>query len=387
MRRVFVRAGRGAGYPIEIGAGLLKDIGRLVRESFDAPPRRVALVSNRRVFGLYGERATASLRGAGFEAMPWLMGDGERHKSLRTLERALSFLSESRLERGDAIVALGGGVVGDLAGFAAAVYLRGVAFVQAPTTLLAQIDSSVGGKTGVNTREGKNLVGAFHQPRAVVIDTECLKTLPRRELTAGWCEAVKQGAVGDRKLFLQTQKFLAAQRSKAGAVVVDEGDAEELSRLIAAQCAFKAKIVAGDEREELSRTDARSRRILNFGHTVGHALEAVTLYRRFRHGEAVGYGMLAAGEISEKLGLLGRTELECLREAVRLAGRLPRASDLDAEAILRAIRNDKKSSGGSVRWVLLETIGRARRGWKGHPGARGAFVNPRRARPAALNHP
>jgi 3-dehydroquinate synthase len=276
------------------------------------------------------------------------------------LERALRFLSESGLERGDAVVALGGGVVGDLAGFAAAVYLRGVAFVQAPTTLLAQIDSSVGGKTGVNTREGKNLVGAFHHPRSVVIDTDCLKTLPRRELTAGWCEAVKQGAAGDRKLFLRTQKFLAAGGRKAGGVDVDGGRDEELARLIAAQCAFKARIVAGDEREDAGRTDSRSRRILNFGHTVGHALEAVTRYRRFRHGEAVGYGMVAAAEISEKLGLLGRTELECLREAVRLAGRLPRASDLDAETLTHAIRRDKKPSGGSVRWVLLESIGRAR---------------------------
>jgi 3-dehydroquinate synthase len=360
MRRVLVRAGRGGAYPIEIGAGALTDLGRLTRESFDAPPRRVALVSNRRVFGLYGEGAAESLRGAGFELKHWLMGDGERHKSLRTLERALRFLTESGLERGDAVVALGGGVVGDLAGFAAAVYLRGVSFVQAPTTLLAQIDSSVGGKTGVNTREGKNLVGAFHHPRVVVVDTDCLKTLPRRELTAGWCEAVKQGAAGDRKLFLRTQKFLAAGGPGAGGFAHVEGRGEELARLIAAQCAFKAKVVAGDEREDVGRTDARSRRILNFGHTVGHALEAVTRYRRFRHGEAVGYGMLAAAEISEKLGLLGRTELECLRGAVRLAGRLPRASDLDAETISLAVRNDKKSSGGSVRWVLLESIGRAR---------------------------
>ncbi len=360
MRRVLVRAGRGESYPIEIGAGTLADIGRLTRESFDAPPRRVALVSNRRVFGLYGEKALKSLRAAGFEVKRWLMGDGERYKSLRTLERALGFLSESGLERNDAVLALGGGVVGDLAGFAAAVYLRGVAFVQAPTTLLAQIDSSVGGKTGVNTREGKNLVGAFHHPRVVVVDTDCLKTLPRRELTAGWCEAVKQGAVGDLKLFRQTQKFLASEGQEAGGLSVDEGRTEELSRLIAAQCAFKAKVVAGDEREDVGRTDARSRRILNFGHTVGHALEAVTRYRRFRHGEAVGYGMIAAAEISEKLGLLGRTELECLREAVRLAGRLPRASDLEPETIALAIRNDKKSVGGSVRWVLLESIGRAR---------------------------
>jgi 3-dehydroquinate synthase len=352
------------------------------------------------VFALYGGRAVESLRAAGFDVAHWLMGDGERFKSLRTAERALDFLSASKLERSDAVVALGGGVVGDLAGFAAAVYLRGVAFVQVPTTLLAQIDSSVGGKTGVNTRAGKNLVGAFHQPAAVVVDTETLRTLPPRELTAGWCEAIKQGAVSDEKLFERTRKFLEAEAKrkaqmliaqrpgrKSDAFIVARGEEasrrggekeslreennlrgetdegrreEELARIIAAQCAFKAKIVAGDEREDVGRGDARSRRVLNFGHTVGHALEAVTGYRRFRHGEAVGYGMIAAAEISKRLALLGASELESLREAVRLAGRLPSASDLDAETICGALRADKKSVGGSVRWVLLEGIGRAR---------------------------
>lgn len=360
VRHVVVRTGRREGYRIEIGGRLLSDLGRVARESLAGHSHRVALISNPRVFGLYGTRAVGSLRAAGFDVTHWLMGDGERHKNLRTAGYALRFLSERGLERGDAVVALGGGVVGDLAGFASAVYLRGVSLVQVPTTLLAQIDSSVGGKTGVNTPEGKNLIGAFHHPRAVVVDTDCLRTLPRRELTAGWCEAIKQGAAGDRKLFTRTQKFLAAEALGAGAFDVGAGREEELARLIAAQCAFKAGIVAGDEREEVGRTDARSRRILNFGHTVGHALEAVTRYRRFRHGEAVGYGMLAAGEISVRLGLLEQTELEYLREAVRLAGRLPRASDLDAETISLALRNDKKSVGGSVRWVLLESLGRAR---------------------------
>jgi 3-dehydroquinate synthase len=241
--------------------------------------------------------------------------------------------------------------------------------VQAPTTLLAQIDSSVGGKTGVNTAAGKNLVGAFHQPAAVVVDTDTLGTLPRRELTAGWCEALKQGAVGDRRLFERTRKFLAAEAlRRAGAAhagekgsdKVDAARDEELARIIAAQCAFKARVVAGDEREELGRADARSRKVLNFGHTVGHALEALTGYRRFRHGEAVGYGCLAAGEISKRLGLLDESELESLRAAVALAGRLPAAEDLDAETIRRALRKDKKAVGGSVRWVLLERLGRAR---------------------------
>lgn len=355
VRRVRVRLGGGAGYQIEVGAGRLAALGAAAREALGPRAGRAALISNRRVYELYGRRADESLKASGFEVARLLIGDGERFKTWRTAERVLDFLSASKLERSDAVVALGGGVVGDVAGFAAALYLRGVALVQAPTTLLAQVDSSVGGKTGVNTAAGKNLVGAFHQPRAVVIDTETLGTLPGRELTAGWCEAVKQGAAGDRRLFDRTLDFLAR-----GAREDESRRDEELSRLVAAQCAFKARIVAGDEREDVSRRDARSRRILNFGHTVGHALEAVTRYRRFRHGEAVGRGMLAAGEISVRLGLLGETELESLRGAVRLAGRLPRADDLDAETIRRAIRSDKKSVGGRVQWVLLESLGRAR---------------------------
>ncbi|HEY0172852.1 MAG TPA: 3-dehydroquinate synthase family protein [Pyrinomonadaceae bacterium] len=362
-----VRLGGGRGYRVEIGAGALARLGAVARAGLGRGARKVALVSNPRVFGLYGARAVESLRGAGLEVAHWLMPEGERFKTLRTGERALGFFSGFGLERSDGVVALGGGVVGDLAGFAAALYLRGVPLVQAPTTLLSQIDSSVGGKTGVNTAAGKNLVGAFHQPAAVVVDTDTLKTLPRRELTAGWCEAVKQGAVGDRRLFERTRKFLSEEagagrnlRGGPGVIGSDAGRAEELARIIAAQCAFKARIVAGDEREEVGRDDARSRKVLNFGHTVGHALEAVTNYRRFRHGEAVGYGCLAAGEISTRLGLLDESELESLRGAVALAGRLPGAEDLDAETIRRALRKDKKAVGGSVRWVLLESLGHAR---------------------------
>jgi len=364
MKRVVVRLKGERNYPIEIGAGVLPRLGEVARENLAPEARRVALVSNRRVLGLYGARAVASLRAAGFNVSHWLLGDGERFKTLRTAEACLRFLSESKLERSDVVVALGGGVVGDLAGFAAALYMRGVSFVQVPTTLLAQIDSSVGGKTGVNTREGKNLIGAFHQPSAVLVDTDALRTLPPRELTAGWCEAIKQGAVGDRRLFERTRKFLADEARRKGPdegkETLDDGRDEKLARIIAAQCAFKAKIVAGDEREDVGRADARSRRVLNFGHTIGHALEALTNFRRFRHGEAVGYGMLAAGEISKRLGLLDESELESLRGAVRLAGPLPSASDLDAENIRGALRMDKKAVGGSVRWVLLERVGRAR---------------------------
>jgi 3-dehydroquinate synthase len=358
--QVKVKLKGGAGYSIEIGAGTLKRLGALARESVSPEARRVAVISNRRVFELYGERAVSSLRAAGFAVTHWLMGEGERFKSFRTAEIALSYLSQSKLERSDVVVALGGGVVGDLAGFAAALYLRGISFVQAPTTLLAQIDSSVGGKTGVNTASGKNLVGAFHQPRAVAIDTDTLLTLPRRELTAGFCEAIKQGAAGDLALFKRTVNFLSANRRNVGNGLSLQGRDEELAQLVAKQCAFKARIVQSDEREDITRIDARSRRILNFGHTVGHALEAVTNYRRFRHGEAVGHGMLAAAQISKMLGLLAESELESLREAVHLAGRLPRADDIDVDAISNAVKLDKKSVAGSIRWVLLERLGEAR---------------------------
>jgi 3-dehydroquinate synthase len=287
------------------------------------------------------------------------MKDGEQHKSMRSLEQALKFFSESGLERNDAVIALGGGVVGDLAGFAAATYLRGVAFINVPTTLLAQIDASVGGKTGINTGAGKNLVGAFHQPRLVLIDTDTLQSLPQRELTAGWCEAVKHGAAGDRKLFDRTVRLL--RRGTDFSLCSDtEKSQTEVCATIAAHCRFKAAIVAGDEREATDRTDRRSRKILNFGHTTAHALEAVTNYRRFRHGEAVGYGMIVAAEISKSLGMLKPGELELLRRAVRACGPLPPADDIKIDELIGAMKGDKKSVGGQIKWVLLEAIGRAR---------------------------
>lgn len=341
-------------YEILIGCGLLADAGRVARGCLGEQAQRIALISNKQVFSLYGPTATRSLDASGFSVSHWLMGDGERHKTMQTADKALRFLSEAGLERSDGVVALGGGVVGDLAGFAAAVYLRGVRFIQLPTTLLAQIDSSVGGKTGVNLATGKNLVGSFHQPGAVVIDIETLATLPARELVAGWCECVKQGAVSSRKLFKQTTDFLADFNSKPMAI------SAELERLIASHCAFKASIVAADEREDSARRDRHSRRILNFGHTTAHALEAVTNYRRFRHGEAVGHGMLVAGELSKNLGLLAQSELELLRRAVSLCGPLPHTADLDAAAIISAIARDKKRTAGRVQWVLLESIGRPR---------------------------
>ena len=345
-------------YEIKIGSGLIETLGDEVSAAVGSA-RRAVLISNKIVFGLYGSRATQSLKRAGLTVNDWLLGDGERHKSFRSLERAIQFLSESGLERNDVVVALGGGVVGDLAGFAASVYLRGVAFVQVPTTLLAQIDSSVGGKTGINLPSGKNRVGTFHQPRLVVVDTDTLQTLPPRELTSGFCEMIKQGAVGDRKLFDRTVRLLK-RRGPELKVMAGTPSPPNLAATIAAHCRFKAEIVANDEREALDRTDARSRRILNFGHTTAHALEKVTHYQHFRHGEAVGYGMLVAGELSKSLGRLPSDALESLREALKLCGPFPRTDGLSIEEIVAAMAADKKAVDGKLKWVLLEDIGRPR---------------------------
>lgn len=350
-RRVLVRLNHP--YDIIVGSGTLQSVGAITRKALGESSRRIVLISNRKVFGLFAKQILAGRAEHNFKTKVFLLGDGERYKSFRALERALSFLASLGLERSDAIVALGGGVVGDLAGLVAALYMRGIAFIQVPTTLLAQIDASVGGKTGVNLPQGKNLVGAFHQPRAVIIDIESLQTLPKRELTSGWCEAIKQGAVAGRSLFDDTRNVLEDNRS-------DAQYREQLISLIDAHCCFKASVVAGDEYEAPERTVRASRRILNFGHTVGHALEAVTAYRRFKHGEAVGYGMMVAGEISRRLGLLKNGEFEELRQAIQLCGPLPRADDLEQTAIIRALQGDKKSAGGQMKWVLLQKIGSAR---------------------------
>jgi 3-dehydroquinate synthase len=341
-------------YEIGIGRDILPETGERTRACLGDQAQRIALISNPKVFSLYGAAVTQSLKASGFSVWSFAIADGERHKSLRMAESVLNFLSEAALERTEGVVALGGGVVGDVVGFAAAVYLRGLPFIQIPTTLLAQIDSSVGGKTGVNLPSGKNLVGSFHQPSAVIVDIGTLATLPGRELTAGWCECVKQGAVASRKLFQETTDCLSAINGHGK--LFEAG----LERLVADHCAFKASIVSADEREDAARRDRRSRRILNFGHTVGHALEAVTNYRRFRHGEAVGHGMLVAGELSKNLGLLDQSELELLRQAVRSCGSLPSAKNIDQAALYDAINLDKKRASGYVQWVLLEGIGKPR---------------------------
>lgn len=347
-------------YHIRIGWNILSQLGDFTRDSTGDKTRRVCIVSNKKVFGLYGKIAQMSLENSGFSVSVFLMPDGERYKNSTVLAKVLDFFSVQKLTRSDAVIALGGGVVGDLAGFAAAIFQRGLPLIQVPTTFLAQIDSSVGGKTAVNTAAGKNMIGAFHQPHGVLVDLATLKTLPPREIRAGFYEAIKHAAISHQTLFEQTQNILEKfplrhfQRYHQ-----NESFRFELQNLIAANIEFKAQIVAGDARENVEREDSRSRRVLNFGHTVGHALEKATLYQRFKHGEAVGIGMIAAAEISEKIGKITKHELNLLSDVIRSVGKLPRADDIAAETIIKAFSHDKKAAGDSFKWILLDNLGHA----------------------------
>lgn len=345
-------------YLVHVGSDLLGSAGEFAAASLPPDVGRIMLVSNPKVFGLYGKKVSASLRRAGYKVETFLMGDGERHKSLATAERLLKAMSSCGISRSDAVAALGGGVVGDLAGFVSAVHLRGVPFVQIPTTLLAMIDSSVGGKTAVNTAFGKNMVGAFHQPSGVLVDVGVLATLDRRELTAGLCEAVKHGLLSGNKLFAKTASFIGGHPAGAVAAAIKGGGAaSELAELVAGQIDFKRKIVSGDEAESPERRDPHSRKILNLGHTFAHALEKVTLYRRFKHGEAVGHGLRFATRLSAELDLLSPRVLNTFNKVVNHLDQLPSLRDIDRVEVLKAFKFDKKAAEGSVQLILLEGIG------------------------------
>lgn len=349
-------------YEIRVGADLLDNIGDFAKNLLSEKTGRICLFSNPKVYGLYGERAEQSLQNAGFDVSAFLMKDGERHKNWHSLEAALDFFSEQKLTRVDAVVALGGGVVGDLAGFASAIYLRGIPFIQVPTTLLAQIDSSVGGKTGINSATVKNSIGAFYQPRGVLVDIETLQTLAPRELAAGFYEVVKHAALSGKALFGQTQNFLQEFPLEQFPELFADKNADfltALQNLIAANIAFKAEIVAGDERETVSRNDNRSRKILNFGHTIGHALEQLTEYKQLKHGEAVAYGMMAAADLSKRLGKLNENDINLLNEVLLSVGKLPELKNTAPEQVIAALAHDKKAVGDSFKWILLERIGRA----------------------------
>lgn len=335
-------------YDITIASRFLEQTGDITRVALGPKTRKLAIISNSRVHGFYGRAVEKSLKRAGFATLTHLIGDGERAKSLSTAEKALAFMIANRFERSDAVIALGGGVVGDLAGFVAACYQRGVNYIQIPTTLLAQIDSSVGGKTAVNHRLGKNLIGAFHQPRAVIIDPQTLATLPKRELRAGLYEALKYGVIWDRRLFEMLNEKLED---------IFALDPDLLTRIIARCCEIKAEVVTADERE------SGLRRILNFGHTVGHALESVTAYRRLKHGEAVGYGMQCASKIAEKAGIIPPAEADGIRFGVERLSRfghiakLPPIDDLKVQNVVAAMAHDKKVSQGKLPLILPTRIG------------------------------
>jgi 3-dehydroquinate synthase len=343
-------------YQINIGHDLLKTCGNWAKSCLTEKTHKIIIVSNKKVFSLYGEKTVQNIEKAGFAVSAHLIGDGEKFKNFRTLEKTLNFFSENKLKRTDAVIALGGGVVGDLTGFAASIYLRGIPFLQIPTTLLSMIDSSVGGKTAINSNFGKNLIGTFYQPHGVLIDAKTLQTLPTRELFAGFCEAIKQGAIGHQKLFDETADLLA--NNQLNRFSSSFNDYKKLETLLANQVKFKAEIVSNDEKEDVSRTDSRSRKILNFGHTIGHALEKVTNYKRFKHGEAVGLGMLVAVEISKSLDFCGQHTLNLLNGVLPRVGKFPKTNDIEIEKVVDAILFDKKSVGKSVQWILLEEIGK-----------------------------
>jgi len=349
---------RAASYEVVIAADVLKECGAWASECLGGTGSRVAIVSNEKVFDLYGSAVENSLSQAGFRVSHFLIGDGEEFKSLPTAQAALEYLAVEEISRTDAVVALGGGVVGDLAGFAAALHLRGIGLLQIPTTLLAMIDSSVGGKTGVNTAIGKNLIGAFHQPKGVLIDIATLATLPERELAAGFCEMIKHGALCGEDLLRQTDQFLAAfPVSDLSEPINDHLFQAQITDLISANIALKGRIVAGDERESARRADGQSRKILNLGHTLAHALEKVTGYQYFKHGEAVGWGVLFAAELSKTLALCDETVVKLLNDVVHRLGPLPTLAGIDEEAVFAAFRFDKKNVSGAFQMVLLKHIG------------------------------
>jgi 3-dehydroquinate synthase len=346
-------------YRIEVGNEILRESGLRARGILSEDTNKIALISNQKVFDLYGKLVSESFEKNGFKVKTFLIGDGEEYKSLATLGATLEFLGRNEIKRTDAVIALGGGVVGDLAGFAASVYLRGIPLLQIPTTLLSMIDSSVGGKTAVNTEFGKNLVGTFYQPKGVLVDIATLRTLENREVVAGFCEAIKQGAIGNRELFDKTAKFLKQfPVKKFNRHFDNDSFLKSIQNLLSEQVKFKAQIVAQDEKESSRRTDSNSRKILNFGHTTAHALEKVTDYKYFKHGEAVGYGILVAAEISKKLDICDEDSINLLNDVVGLVGKLPETKNIEIDKILESFIFDKKAIGQSLQWILLESIGK-----------------------------
>jgi 3-dehydroquinate synthase len=330
-------------YPVEIGAGSLASLG--ARVAALCGPRKAVLVTAPPIGRRYGARALRSLRAAGLRASRVEIPDGDAAKSLRQAARLYDALLERGADRDSVLVALGGGVIGDLTGFAAATFLRGIPFVQVPTTLLAMVDASVGGKTGVNLPQGKNLVGAFHQPRLVLIDPTALQTLPPRELAAGFAEVIKKAAIWDAALFELLERDAEALQA------LEPGP---LEAVIERAVRIKAEVVSRDEREQGLRM------LLNFGHTLGHGIEALLHYRRLLHGEAVAIGMVYAAQRSEALGTAPPGTAARLEALCRRFGLPVTPPGFARSAYLEALRVDKKTRDSRIHYVVLEGIGRAR---------------------------
>ena len=338
MKKIRVNLGKDS-YEVWIGAGLLQLTGRLLKEKgFEG---KLVIVTDPGVKGLHGESLSKALAKDGFKVTTLVVPSGEDQKSLDNAVRLYEQLTDAYAERSTPIVALGGGVIGDLTGFVAATYLRGVPFVQLPTTLLAQVDSSVGGKVAVDHERLKNKIGAFHQPRLVIADTDTLKTLPKAELANGLAEAIKTAAVRGKEFFVYLEQNVEKLRAL---------NISALEEAVYQCVSIKAEIVEKDER------DAGLRNILNFGHTIGHAIESVSHFG-VRHGEAVAVGMVATARISNRMGLLSYSEVDRLITLVEKAGLPARMPDLDTSAILKVMRHDKKVESGQVRFVLLKEIG------------------------------
>ena len=340
MQTLRVELGERA-YAIHIGEGLFSSA-ELILPQLDLP--RVAIVTNTTVAALYLEHLAGALRVRGVDVISIVLDDGERYKDWATLNRIYDALLERRCDRKTTLIALGGGVVGDLAGFAAASFMRGIPLIQVPTTLLAQVDSAIGGKTGINHPRGKNMIGAFYQPRLVLADTAVLETLPPRELSAGMAEVIKHGLIRDGAFFAwleqNMEKLLAC-------------DQDALAHVVRRCCEIKAAVVAEDERE----TGVRA--LLNFGHTFGHAIESGLGYGKWLHGEAVAAGMVMAADLSRRMGLIARADVERIIALLKRA-RLPTAPpDIAPERLLKLMGVDKKAEGGRVRFVLLDGIGAA----------------------------
>jgi len=336
MLRVDVKAASHE-YPIYIEQGLTAQLGRLIEQS-PRPASRQFFISSPLVWKLHGKAIAKAVPKT--EAI--LLPDGEKFKQLANAARAYESLIKLEADRAAGIIAVGGGVIGDMAGFIAATYLRGIKLIQVPTTLLAQVDSAIGGKVGVNHPLGKNLIGAFHHPSLVAIDPTLLETLPRREFRAGLYEVIKYGMTSSRDLFDRIDRDMDAIFARK---------ADALVPVIGESCAIKAAVVTLDERE------AGPRRMLNFGHTAGHAFEAVTKYKRFRHGEAIAYGMLVAAEIAVARGSMLDTDRGALAKMIIKLGPLPPVGDLSTREVLEAVKHDKKVVNGTLHYVLCTGIG------------------------------